>query len=255
MDCGFKEEITVLPSPFGDTGVRVSRLFPDKPDGTHALLLHGVHSSANLTPRNKFRHLAFILAERGITPWLCETSRVSVTLEECGHEPLAWIEASFGGKNFGEEHDDCLAALRLALAEAPRKLWLWGFSLGGIIALLLARIHDVKIDRLILAGTGLFSMPDVKKILMPMPVLSTLRSVVSEEMVDEVRAGEAISFRGSEDSVFSEEACLSLLRALKIPETRKRFFSIKGADHSLKMRGGKYDPLIMDEMLSLMDTI
>lgn len=255
MSCGFKEKITVLPSPFGDTGVRVSRLFPEKPNGTHALLLHGVHSSANLEPRNKFRHLALILAERGITPWLCETSRISVTLEECCNEPLAWIEASFGGKNFGEEHDDCLAALRLALAETPRKLWLWGFSLGGIIALLLARLRDVRIDRLILAGTGLFSMPDVLKVLMPMPVLSTLRAFVSEEMVDDVRADEVIAFRGSEDSVFSEEACLSLLAALKIPAARKKFFSIKGADHSLKMRGGKYDPLIMDEMLALMDTI
>ena len=66
MDCGFKDEITVLPSAFGDTGVRVSRLFPDRPDGTHALLLHGVHSSANLGHRNKFRHLAEILAARGV---------------------------------------------------------------------------------------------------------------------------------------------------------------------------------------------
>ena len=123
MDCGFKDEITTLPSAFGDTGVRVSRLFPDKPDGTHALLLHGVHSSANLGHRNKFRHLAEILAARGVTPWLCETGRVSVSREECD-EPLAWIEESFGGKTFGEEHDDCLAALNLVLAQKPAKLWI-----------------------------------------------------------------------------------------------------------------------------------
>ena len=252
MDCGFKDEITVLPSAFGDTGVRVSRLFPDRPDGTHALLLHGVHSSANLGHRNKFRHLAEILAARGITPWLCETSRVSVSREECD-EPLAWIEESFGGKTFGEEHDDCLAALRLVLERKPAKLWIWGFSLGGIIALLLACRPEVRADRLILSGTGLTATPEAESVMMPMPVLSTLRSTVAPDMVDRVRAGEAFAFRGTEDAVFTEEACRSLLSSIKIPEERKKFYAIEGADHSLKTRGGKYDPLIMDEMLSLMD--
>lgn len=255
MDCEYRNEITVLPSPFGDTGVRVSRLFPPAPNGTHALLLHGVHSSANLGHRNKFRHLAEILARRGVTPWLCETSRVAVSREECGDEPLAWIEESFGGKTFREEHDDCLSALRLVMEENPRSLWIWGFSLGGIIALLLARIGDVRVDRLILSGTALVSMPEVEKVMMPMPVLSTLRSTVAADMVDDVRAGEMFAFRGTEDAVFSEEACRSLLGAVKIPESRKKFFVIDGADHSFKIRGGKYDPSIMEEMLSLMDGI
>ncbi len=255
MDCEYRNETTVLPSPFGDTGVRVSRLFPPAPNGTHALLLHGVHSSANLGHRNKFRHLAEILARRGVTPWLCETSRVAVSREECEVEPLAWIEESFGGKTFGEEHDDCLSALRLVMEEKPSSLWIWGFSLGGIIALLLARRSDVRVDRLILSGTALVSMPEVEKVMMPMPVLSTLRSTVATDMVDDVRAGEMFAFRGTEDAVFSEEASRSLLGAVKIPESRKKFFVIDGADHSFKIRGGKYDPSIMDEMLFLMDGI
>ena len=191
MDCGFKDEITTLPSAFGDTGVRVSRLFPDSPDGTHALLLHGVHSSANLGHRNKFRHLAEILAARGVTPWLCETGRVSVSREECD-EPLAWIEESFGGKTFGEEHDDCLAALNLVLAQKPAKLWIWGFSLGGIIALLLACLPDVHADRLILSGTGLTATPEAESVMMPMPILSTLRSTVAPDMVDPRPRGRSI---------------------------------------------------------------
>ena len=255
MDCGFKYEITVLPSAFGDTGVRVSRLFPEEPDGTHALLLHGVHSSANLGHRNKFRHLAEILAARGVTPWLCETSRVSVSREECGDQPLAWIEESFGGKTFGEEHDDCLAALDLALAQKPAKFWVWGFSLGGIIALLLACRSDVRIDRLVLSGTGLTATPEAENIMMPMPILSTLRSTVEPDMVSRVRAGEVFAFRGTEDAVFTEEACRSLLGSIKIPDERKKFYAIEGADHSLKTRRGKHDPQIMDEMLSLMDKI
>ena len=255
MDCGFKDEITTLPSAFGDTGVRVSRLFPDSPDGTHALLLHGVHSSANLGHRNKFRHLAEILAARGVTPWLCETSRVSVSREECGDQPLAWIEESFGGKTFGEEHDDCLAALDLALAQKPAKLWVWGFSLGGIIALLLACRPDVRADRIILSGTGLTATPEAESLMMPMPILSTLRSTVAPDMVDHVRAGEVFAFRGTEDAVFTEEACRSLLGSIKIPDERKKFYAIEGADHSLKTRRGKHDPQIMDEMLSLMDKL
>lgn len=255
MDCGFKDEITTLPSAFGDTGVRVSRLFPDSPDGTHALLLHGVHSSANLGHRNKFRHLAEILAARGVTPWLCETGRVSVSREECGDQPLAWIEESFGGKTFGEEHDDCLAALNLVLAQKPAKLWIWGFSLGGIIALLLACLPDVHADRLILSGTGLTATPEAESLMMPMPILSTLRSTVAPDMVDRVRAGEVFAFRGTEDAVFTEEACRSLLGSIKIPDERKKFYAIEGADHSLKTRRGKHDPQIMDEMLSLMDKL
>ena len=234
MDCGFKDEITTLPSAFGDTGVRVSRLFPDSPDGTHALLLHGVHSSANLGHRNKFRHLAEILAARGVTPWLCETGRVSVSREECD-EPLAWIEESFGGKTFGEEHDACL--------------------LGGIIALLLACLPDVRADRIILSGTGLTATPEAESLMMPMPILSTLRSTVAPDMVDHVRAGEVFAFRGTEDAVFTEEACRSLLGSIKIPDERKKFYAIEGADHSLKTRRGKHDPQIMDEMLSLMDKL
>ena len=145
----------MLPSAFGDTGVRVSRLFPEEPDGTHALLLHGVHSSANLGHRNKFRHLAEILAARGVTPWLCETSRVSVSREECGDQPLAWIEESLRRQNFRRRSTTtALRALDLALAQKPAKLWVWGFSLGGIIALLLACRPDVRIDRLVLSGTG-----------------------------------------------------------------------------------------------------
>ena len=70
-----------------------------------------------------------------------------------------------------------------------------------------------------------------------------------------VRAGEVFAFRGTEDAVFTEEACRSLLGSIKIPDERKKFYAIEGADHSLKTRRGKHDPQIMDEMLSLMDKI
>ncbi len=255
MDSGFKDEITVLPSAFGASGVRVSRLVPGRPSGTHALLLHGVHSSANLCHRNKFRRLALILAGRGITPWLCETSRNATNREKSGDMPLAWIKESFGGKTFLDEYNDCLAALKLALAQKPRRLWIWGFSLGGITALLLARLKEIHVNRLVLAGTALRAVPEAEEKMLPLPVLSTLRSAVAPDMVEEVRADEAFAFRGSQDALFTEEACRSLLASLNIPAAKKKFHSIEGADHSLKTRGGKYDPLIMDEMLSFMEGI
>lgn len=248
----FRHEVIILPSDFGDTGVRLSRVYPDSPSGVHALLLHGVHSSANLGRHNKFRNLAGLLADRGVTPWLCETSRREAKREDYGENLHRWIEYAFGGKTFQNELDDCASALRRVRCEQPRELWIWGFSLGGIIAVALACSEGAGIKRIILSGTGLVSTPEAEKAMMPLPVLSTLRSTLKEDMLDSFRADEAFAFRGTEDCIFTEEACRSLLDSLDVKGGRKEFFAIEGADHSMKIRGGRYDPGIMEQMLLLM---
>ena len=89
----------MIPGTFGSCRVMLSRLFPSCPNGVHALMLHGVHSSANLSAHNKFSHLAHILAEHGITPWLCQTSRRPVPRENYAGRLRAWIKDAFGGKS------------------------------------------------------------------------------------------------------------------------------------------------------------
>ena len=249
----FGEEVTKIPGSFGVSGVKLSRLFPDTEARTHVLLLHGVHSSANLNPSNKFSHLAKIIAGCGMMPWLCETSRKRTDMENYHDNYAAGITDAFGGKTFQNELDDCAAALGRVLEEKPESLWIWGFSLGGICALELCRREiSPSPDKIILSGTGLVSMPQAEASMMGLPILSTLRSTINTDRLDEVHAGAAASFRGSGDSIFSEEACRTLLDRLPIPAVNKQFYTIEGADHSLKNRNGKRDPQIMDEMLSLL---
>lgn len=249
----FKEEIIKLPGSFGTSDVKLSRLFPEAEARAHVLLLHGVHSSANLHKSNKFRHLAEILAGNGMMPWLCETSRKRSDVENYRDDLAGWISDAFDGKTFQNELDDCTAALVRVLEEKPENLWIWGFSLGGITALALCRraIYPVP-QKVIMSGTGLVSMPHAEATMMGLPILSTLRSTICPEMLSAVKAREAVSFRGSGDIIFSEAACRSLLSQLPLPEERKRFKTIEGADHSLKNRNGRHDSKIMDEMLSFL---
>ena len=213
-------------------------------------MLHGVHSSANLSPRNKFSYLAHILAEHGITPWLCETSRRAVSRENCAGDLRAWIMDAFGGKTFPDELADCEAALSVVESQKPGSLWLWGFSLGGITALDIAASHAV--DRIILSGTGLVAVPDAERDMIPLPILSTLRANLPADMLERIKARDVILFRGTRDEIFSEEACLKMLSSINLPEENKKYFPIEGADHSMKMRFGRHDQTVMDEMLELL---
>ena len=56
-------EIIKLKGTFGDGEVFLCRCDPPSFNGVNVVLLHGVHSSANITHHNKFRHLADALAD------------------------------------------------------------------------------------------------------------------------------------------------------------------------------------------------
>lgn len=248
----FKSEIITLPGTYGTRKVKLSRLFPSAPHGVHVLLLHGVHSSANLRPHNKFRCLACLLAERGFTPWLCETSRRIANIEAYNDDIDLWIKDAFEGKTFQNEFDDCITGLRYVESQSPRSLWIWGFSLGGITALALACLAERKIDKIIMSGTGMGVTTDTAQSMLSLPILSTLLSTLDTDLLNKVKTDEVVSFRGTDDIVFSEQACRDLLAAINIPPEKKRFYIIAGADHSMRMRRGIYDKRIMREMLSLL---
>ncbi|MBP8683889.1 MAG: hypothetical protein KBE18_01595 [Synergistaceae bacterium] len=248
----------VTSGTFGDKEVRIASCTPKIPNGIQIVLLHGVHSSANMGEHNKFRFLSELLSEKGYTPWLVETSRRIRNRQDFLNDVSQWIKKAFSEKTFAQEQRDVFNAICDIRTATPGKpLWIWGFSLGGIIALSAAadnincRIKDGSQvpERVILSGTGLVAYEDVEARMMSLPVLSTLRSEITADMLSNVSARGLISFRGSCDEIFSEESCLGVLREVSLPDREKHFFIIEGADHSFRSRYGKADPKIMKEMV------
>jgi len=248
----------MLPGTFGDMEVKISSSSPKSPIGVNVVLLHGVHSSANMGQHNKFRYLAEILAGRGFKPWLVETSRKIRNRQDFPNDVSRWIRKAFSGKTFAQEQKDVFNAIcGIRLEETGCPIWIWGFSLGGIIALSAAadmincsdKDSCPYFEKVILSGTGLVAYKDVEERMMSLPVLSTLRSELPPDMLSHVRTKGLMSFRGSCDDIFSEESCLGVLREVSLPERDKYFFTIEGADHSFRSRNGKADPKIMEEMV------
>lgn len=248
-------ESIILPGTFGDKEVRLCRCAPERLIGIDVILLHGVHSSANMSPSNKFRYLAQLLTAKGCTAWLTETSRKTRCRNEF-ESAADWAAEAFGGKTFAQEQEDVLRAIKEVLKRTGMKAaWLWGFSLGGIIAASLtgqiAPLTDggPAIDRLIFSGTGLKPYPEVGKGMYKTPILSTLRETLSADTLSRVRANRVISFRGEFDEVFSMKSCLEFIDGIGLPADKKTFRTIRGADHSLRHRNCKADPGIMEEMV------
>lgn len=251
------EDIT-LEGLYGDREVRVCRCAPRSPGrGVDVVLLHGVHSFANLSAQNKFRLLAELLTQEGFTAWLVETSRASRHRDE-GEDLGKWVEAAFGGKTFAQEQEEVFLAIRGILKRNGGKpVWLWGFSLGGIIAASAAgqiTLPDGSpaVDRLIVSGTGLWAYPDVEEDMLRMPILSTLRETISSEALRAVKTGGVVSFRGEYDEVFPEKSCREFIEAINLPDEKKTFLTIAGADHSLRHRNGKSDTSMMKEMVDFL---
>jgi dienelactone hydrolase len=241
----------ILPGTFGDKEVRLRRCIPAEPNGVDVVLLHGLHSSANLMPKNKFRFMAKLLTERGFTAWLVETSRSARNRYAFKDDVAAWVKAAFTGKTFANERDDFFTAIEHVTKAAHGKaLWLWGFSLGGVMALLASAAMKISVERLMMSGTGMLSFADIDDELKPLPVVSTLQRDLAPEMTHSVRTGAVVAFRGTEDGIFSSESCLDLLAALtRVPEKLKLFREIAGADHSFRLRYGSPDPTVMREMV------
>ncbi len=252
-----RSEGIILRGTYGDMEIHVRQCFPKSPNNIHIILLHGVHSSANIGLHNKFRYLAELLVDCGFTAWLVETSRKLRNRLDFADNIGGWIKGAFDGKTFAQEQEDFFMAIREIIRRvSPDPIWIWGFSLGGIIALSAAagaiEPPDGKqpaIDRIILSGTGLVAYQETESHMMKMPILSTLYSSLSQDMITRVRTNGCILFRGSEDEIFPEQSCLDLLEGIELPAESKYFHTVKGADHSLRLRNRKNAPDIMQEMV------
>ncbi|MEG1641575.1 MAG: hypothetical protein RR272_00535 [Synergistaceae bacterium] len=248
---------SILEGTFGDREVHLCRCEPQNFNGTNVILLHGVHSSANLSHINKFKYLAESLVKRGFRAWLIETSRNTRNRDNYLDNVGAWIKAAFLGKTFAQEEEDVFIAIRkIASIVKDETKWLWGFSLGGIIALSVAagnaekeNCEKITIDTLVLSGTGTKSYEEKNPYIMKLPILSSLCDSTNIEILKKVTTNKLISFRGENDEIFPKDNCKELLEMVNIPENNKIFIEISKADHSLRNRDGKNSPEIMEEMV------
>jgi len=205
------------------------------------VLLHGVHGCADPAPGNKYGDLARMLIDLGAKCAIVETSRRRRDRETFGDDREAWAREAFRGKTFRQDHADAVAGIEAAAAEAaPGKVWLFGFSLGGIHAVLAAGEGSLSFTPagIILAGSGMRIRPEAE-LALDLPILDTMPDDrLLADAVARMRAGRLISFWGTLDSTFSEEACRALVETAPLPPERKNFVVIEGSDHAFRSYRG-----------------
>jgi dienelactone hydrolase len=253
------------PGSFGDRQV-VLHFFKagSAGDCPAVLLLHGVHGWASPVEGNKYGFLARELAANGISACIAESSRLRRDRETFGDDRVSWAKAAFRGKTFPMEVYDACSAFgcfrRKFCASVPV---LWGFSLGGLISVLIAGKRTAgyiaetglvspgegEVEGLIVSGSGDEIRPEASGSL-NLPVLDSLgdRSEVLRA-ASEASPAFALFFYGSLDETFSEESSRRIFDRLPLPESRKRFCFIQGADHSFRKKEGVPTREPLEEML------
>jgi hypothetical protein len=218
------------------------------------VLLHGVHGCADLSPENKYGRLARMLNTRGAISAIVETSRSRRDRETFGENRDSWAWAAFTGKTFVEDHADVLEGLSLVHSLFPeRDYWIWGFSLGGIHAVTIAGNASETVLRreknraplpefppigVATSGSGDRIRPEAEHSL-GLPILDSMppRKIL-HHAAGKLAAEYFVSFYGSLDGTFSEESCREVFRKVPLPETRKAFHVIEGADHPFRQLHG-----------------
>jgi hypothetical protein len=196
-----------------------------------------------------------MLNARGAISAIVETSRFRRDRETFGEDRNSWAWAAFRGKTFAKDHADVLEGLSLVCSLFPeRDYWIWGFSLGGIHAVTVAGNASETVLRgkkhkaplpgfppvgIITSGSGDRIRPEAEQSL-ELPILD---SMPPEEILHKAARNLAaeyfVSFYGSLDGTFSEESCREIVREVPLPETRKAFHVIEGADHPFRHLNGR----------------
>lgn len=252
------------PGSFGDREVFLYYFTSQKDANVPAvLLLHGVHGRATPQETNKYGYLARVLSSSGYNVCLAETSRKRRDRENF-EDREEWAAAAFLGKTFAVEVFDVCSALGCFAKKFPQTPGvLWGFSLGGLISVLIAGKKgaeiaglsgmetppDHSISGLIASGIGDRLSPAAEEGL-ALPILdslcerSLLLSAASCALVDF-----ALFFYGDEDESFTEASSRRIFDRLPLEEDRREFCIVKGADHAFRRVGGVPSGAALDEML------
>ncbi len=256
-----------LEGTFGDKKVLLYTALPPSASSL-VMFLHGVHGCADMEEGNKYRALAELLYQRGVGSCLVESSRQRRDRNTFGEDYPAWALGAFQGKSYAQDLGDFARALEHLQKTHPElSLWLWGFSLGGIHAVLLGspkyrevmgeenlpipEISGKTLEGIILAGSGHYVRPE-QSLLLRAPILDTLPpNTVLLEAAASLECGELYSFYGSLDDTFNEESCRELFQ--RAPEEIRRDFRVlPGADHSFRNLEGQPSLEPLREMTKIM---
>jgi len=251
---------------FGDESVKVCVLKSRKSSMEAPLvtLLHGVHGCADMSTENKYGRLARMLNSMGAVAITIETSRLRRDRETFGDDRESWAWAAFRGKTFADDHADVLEGLCFIHSLYPDKAhWIWGFSLGGIHAVTTAGGRsgtvlkafkkivpkpDFPIKGIITSGSGDSLRPEAEDSL-KLPILDSMPPVkILHEAAGRISAEFFVSFRGSMDETFSEAACRRIVELAPLPEGRKIFQTIEGADHAFRTMYGRSSTQPLEQM-------
>lgn len=257
---------------YGDRKVRCVRFRAFEEQPLLIVLLHGAHGCASEAKGNKYGFLGRALSELKIGSFLIETSRKRRDRARFGEDQSAWARAAFEGKTFFEEIRDVASGLELLFRlEKERPVWLWGFSLGGLIALSLCGRKDLgsqdfslpmasiplwegsRFWGLCLSGSG-DALRRKARWNLSLPILDSLPP---KPFFYEAARGcgglrWAFSFYGSEDDMFSMSSCQRLLAKIAIPPRRKRFHVLSGVDHSFNLVNGRLSRRPLKAMIKKM---
>ncbi len=255
------------PGCFGDNEVLL-HIFTGIPEEKEPvfLLFHGVHGCASPAEGNKYGYLGRSLAEKGVTACIAESSRIRRDRETFGEDRAGWALAAFRGKTFPMEVYDACSALAAVGREFPgRPVILWGFSLGGILSVLLAGketesflkpagfefVPYGEIQGLVISGTGDLVRPEASASL-ALPILDTL----GERRIIHVAASKArpsfvLFFYGSEDETFGEDSSRRIFQSFRLGEERKTFCILDGADHSFRKLNGVSSREALEKMVAV----
>ncbi len=247
------EVVFTAPGSYGTGEVHVAGLNRGRED--LVVLLHGVHGCAERAQGNKYDNLAGLLDQAGFDVLMVQTSRSRFDREAFGEDRNAWARDAFRGKTYAMDFFDALSALA-AVRERyeERRLWLWGFSLGGIHWTMAAGGMGQEIlagtslqappgelpelEGILLSGSGL-NIVDKDHPILELPILSTIPSPdCLARAATKVRTRNALAFYGGEDGTFSEEACRRLLELIPARE-RKLFKLLPGVDHPFRHIHGR----------------
>ncbi len=233
-----------LEGTFGDGVVPVHIMRPENGRGNPPLviLLHGVHGCASPEPGNKYGELARMLNEAGAVCAIVETSRVRRDRATFCEDREAWAHAAFRGKTFSQDHADAVSGIEAAAREAGSgSIWVMGFSLGGIHAILASGEEgslSFEPAGIALGGTGYRIRPEAEGAL-SLPILDTIpHSGRLIGAAKSIRTGRLISFYGSLDSTFPEATCRNLVDLAPLPGDKKNFIVIEGVDHAFRTLRG-----------------
>ncbi len=239
-----------LDGSFGDRKVHLHLFTPDQPFRDLVVVFHGVHGNATPEEGNKYGDLGRMIAQRGAAAAVVETSRLRRDRQAFGGDKNRWAVEAFSGKTFAQEIQDLAWAVRGATeeVEAPR-LWLWGFSLGGIGAMLIASglcsslgvdSPASEVEGVVVSGTGDVLRDTADLGMLKLPILNNLpdRSLL-QDAARNLKASFFASFRGTEDDLFGVASCRRLVDLVPLPEEDKFMQELPGVDHSFRMMNGQ----------------